>query len=92
MSLTVGLTLPDGSVRLARDIQVGSDLWDLRMGRQSYAESRNAAQARRGLKRSPFFGLANSATATILGDTLSSMLNLARFILEASQASLSAPA
>ena len=90
LSLTIGLALPDGSLRLARDIQVGSDLWELRMGRQSYAESRNAAQAHRGLKRSPFFGLPSSAKATLIGDTLSLLLTLARFILEASQAALSA--
>jgi len=83
MSLSIGLSLPDGSIRLARDLQVGSDLWKLRIGRQSYAESRNAAQAHRRLKRSPFFGLTNSSKAILLGDTLSSMLTLARFIQEA---------
>jgi hypothetical protein len=88
MSLTLGLTLPDGSLRLARDLPVGSDTWHLRIGRQSYAESRNAAQTHRHLKRSPCFGLANSAKATLLGDTLSILLNLARFVLEASRAAL----
>jgi hypothetical protein len=29
-----------GSIRLAREMQVGSENWKLRMGRQSYAESR----------------------------------------------------
>jgi hypothetical protein len=56
-SLTTGLSLPDGGIRLARDLQVGSPTWKLRIGRQSYAESRNATQQRRGLKRSPWFGL-----------------------------------
>ncbi len=91
MSLSVGLTLPDGSIRLARDVQVGSDLWQLRIGRQSYAESRNASQARLSLKRSPYFGLNNSAKATLIGDTLSSLLNLARFIQEASRSSSPPP-
>jgi hypothetical protein len=91
MSLTIGLTLPDGSLRLARDVQVGSDLWQLRIGRQSYAESRNAAQTRLSLKRSPYFGLNNSAKASLIGDTLSSLLNLARFIQEASRTSLPPP-
>jgi len=90
-SLTIGLSHTDGSIRPARDMQVGSDTWKLRIGRQSYAESRNASQARRGLKRSPWFGLINSAKATTLGDTLSILLNLARFILEASSATLPAP-
>lgn len=91
MSITIGLSFPDGSIRLARDMQVGSDTWKLRIGRQSYSESRNASQARRQLKRSPWFGLANSSKATTIGDTISLMLNLARFVLEASQAALSAP-
>jgi hypothetical protein len=90
-SLTTGLSLPDGSIRLARDMQVGSDTWKLRIGRQSYAESRNASQARHNLKRSPWFGLTNSAKATLIGDTLSLMLNLARFVQEASLATLPAP-
>ncbi len=90
-SITTGLALPDGSVRLARDMQVGSDTWKLRIGRQSYSESRNASQARRGLKRSPWFGLSNTSKATTIGDTLSLMLNLARFVLEACSASPPAP-
>ena len=69
-SLTIGLSLPDGCIRLARDLQVGSPTWKLRIGRQSYAESRNASQTRRGLKRSPWFGLPNTAKATLIGDTL----------------------
>ena len=55
----VGLTLPDDSIRLARDLPVNSSSYQLRQGRQSYAESRNAGQQRRGLKRSPWFGLPN---------------------------------
>ena len=61
------------------------------MGRQSYAESRNATQARRGLKRSPWFGLANTAKAMLIGDTLSLAFNLARLIGEASRAAGKAP-
>jgi hypothetical protein len=80
------------SIHLARDMQVGSDTWKLRIGRQSYSESRNASQAHRHLKRSPWFGLINSSKATTMGDTLSLLLNLARFIQEASLAVLPAPA
>jgi hypothetical protein len=79
----VGLTLPDGSLRLARDLKVDSPAWKLRQGRQSYAESRNANQQRRGLKRSPWFGLANSAKANYLGDILTNALNVARFVRQA---------
>jgi hypothetical protein len=91
-SLTTALTLPDGSIRLARDLPVGSDTWQLRIGRQSYAESRNATQARRLLKRSRTFGLPNTAKAMLLSDTLSLAFNLTRLIFEASRhAMLQAP-
>jgi hypothetical protein len=83
-SCRVALTLPDGSLRLARDLRVGSPTWTLRHGRLSYAESRNASQQRRGLKRSPWFGLANSAKATYLGDILTNLLNVPRFVRQAS--------
>jgi len=80
----IGLALPDGNIRLARDLKVDSPTWTLRQGRQSYAESRNANQARHHLKRSPWFGLPNSAKATVLGDILTNTLNVARFVREAS--------
>jgi hypothetical protein len=83
-SLTTGLSLPDGCIRLARDLQIGSPTWELRMGRQSYAESRNATQQRRGLKRSPWFGLQSTAKAMLISDTLSLAFNLVRLIREAS--------
>ena len=82
----LGRTLPDGSLRLARDLKVDSPSWNLRQGRLSYAESRNANQQRRGLKRSPWFGLANSAKANFLGDILTNLLNVARFVREATSA------
>jgi hypothetical protein len=82
----VGCTLPDGSLRLARDLPPTSPSWQLRQGRQSYAESRNANQQRHGLKRSPWFGRPNSAKATYLGDMLTNLLNVARFVREATLA------
>jgi hypothetical protein len=83
----VALALPDGTIRLARDLHVASPTWTLRQGRQSYAESRNANQARRHLKRSPWFGLPNSAKANYLGDILTNTLNVARLVREATLAS-----
>jgi hypothetical protein len=82
----VGLALPDGNIRLARDLKVDSPTWLLRQGRQSYAESRNANQTRHGLKRSPWYGLANSAKAQYLGDILTLATNVARFVREATTA------
>jgi hypothetical protein len=84
-SLSTALTLPDGSIRLARDMQVGSDTWKLRIGRQSYSESRNAIQARRLLKRSRSFGLPNTAKSMSISDTLSIAFNVSRLIFEASR-------
>jgi hypothetical protein len=86
-TVTVRATLPtDENVRLARDLKVGSPTWDLRIGRLSYAESRNANQTRRDLKRSPWCGKADSAKAQYLGDILSCALNVARFVREATLA------
>jgi hypothetical protein len=82
----VDLTLPDGDIRLARDFKVESPTWNLRTGRRSYAESRNADQVRRGVKRSPWFGRSHSAKASFLADILTSALAVARFVREASQA------
>ena len=82
----VGLSLPDGDIRLARDLKAGSLLWTLRQNRQSYAESRNANQARFGLKRLPWYGQPNSAKANYLGDILTCALNVARFVREATMA------
>jgi hypothetical protein len=82
----VGLTLPDGSVRLARDHRVGSPLWKLRSGRQSYAESQHATHTRRGENRAPWYGQANSAKARYLGDVLALGLTVVRFVREATVA------
>lgn len=84
--VTVGLALPDGCIRLARDLRVDGPTWDLRLGRLSYAESRNATQTRYDLKRSPWYGRENSAKATYLGDILTNALNVARFVREATGA------
>lgn len=85
-TLRIGRTLPDGSLRLARDFKLDSPSWQLRIGRQSYAESRNANQARRHLTRSPWFGLDNSAKANFIGDILTNALNLVRFVRQATAA------
>jgi len=84
--VVVNATLPDGNIRLARDLKVESPTWKLRIGRQSYAESRNAQQARLQLKRSPWYGQVNSTKASLLGDILTCTLNVARFVREATQA------
>lgn len=85
-TVRVGLTLPDGSLRLARDQRVDSPTWKLRIGRQSYAESQHAGHTRRGEKRSPWYGREGSAKARYLGDTLALATNVARFVREATLA------
>lgn len=85
-TILVNRTLPDDAVRLARDLKVDSPTWKLRIGRLSYAESRNANQTRCGVKHSPWHGRDNSAKASILADILTSACNLARFVREATKA------
>jgi len=85
-AVVVNRALPDGDVRLARDLKVGSPSWKLRIGRLSYAESRNADQWRRGVKRSPWHGWHNSAKASILADILTCVCNFARLVREATAA------
>ena len=85
-NLWVGATLPDGGERLAREYRFASKPWKDRMGRRNYAESRNACQTRRGLHRSPWYGLENGAKADLLGDILTNALTLARFVTEATLA------
>ena len=55
--VNVGRTLPDGSLRLAREIPFGSPVWQARYGRRNLAESRNGQLAGLGLKRLPAYGL-----------------------------------
>jgi hypothetical protein len=85
-TIVVNRALPDGDVRLARDLKVNSASWKLRIGRLSYAESRNADQWRRGVKRSPWHGKPNSAKASILADVLTCACNFARLVREATGA------
>jgi hypothetical protein len=82
-SCRVGLTLPDGNVRLARDQRVGSPSWKMRSGRQSYAESQHATHTRRGENRSPWYGLHNSAKARYLSDILTLGSTVAGLVREA---------
>jgi len=84
--VVVDLAFPNGDIRLARDFKVDSPTWKLRIGRQSYSESRNSCQARRGVKHSPWCGRANSAKASIVADILTCALNVARFVREATKA------
>jgi len=85
-TIVVNRALPDGNVRLARDLNVDSPSWKLRVGRLSYAESRNADQRRRGVKHAPWHGLPNTAKASFLADILTCACNVARLVREATLA------
>ena len=81
--VNVGRTLPDGSLRLAREIPYGSPRWQARYGRRNLAESRNAQIEGLGLKRLPNYGLARNAKELQLADWLLNLRTLGRLVRQA---------
>jgi hypothetical protein len=81
--VNVGRTLPDGSLRLAREILYGSPRWHARYGRRNLAESRNAQVQGLGLKRLPNYGLARNAKDVQLADWLINLHTRGRLVREA---------
>ena len=77
----------DGSIRLARDVPVGSSTW-----KKFYHQARNASEARNAflkaldLKRLPVFGVARGKTTIFLADVWRNLSTLARLIREATLA------
>ena len=75
---------PDGSMRLARDLPVGSPSW-----KRIYHRGRNAVEARNatfedwGLKRLPVYGLPRVTAFLFLADVLNNLTTMARLIREA---------
>jgi hypothetical protein len=90
--VNVGRTLPDGSVRLAREIAYDSDAWHKRYGRRSLSESRNGSIEHQGLKRLPGCGLSRGRKETAMADLLESLETLGRLVLEATIAAAKAGA
>jgi hypothetical protein len=82
--------LPDGSVRLAREVPYGSRSWKKRYGRRNLSESRNGFQERIGLKRLPSFGLSRGRKEVAIGDFLDNLHTLARLVQEATTLALKA--
>ena len=82
--VNVGETFADGSIRLARDIPVGSPAW-----KQLYHRTRNAAEDRNadlqqwGLKRLPVYGQPRARALIALADTWVNLTVLARLVREA---------
>lgn len=81
--VNVGRTLPDGSVRLAREVAYGSQAWQERYGRRNNSECRNGLLQGTGLKRLPSFGLSRAHRDVALGDFLENLRTLGRLVLEA---------
>lgn len=82
--VNVGKTLPDGSLRLAREIPYGSEAWKARYGRRNLSESRNGQIAGLDLKRLPASGLERSRREVSIADFLINLRTLGRLVREAS--------
>ena len=85
--LNVAERFADGSMRLVRDVPVGSPTW-----KRFYYQARNASEARNafhenlGLKRMPIYGLLRGKTTVFLADVWRNLSTLARLVREATLA------
>ena len=85
--INVGKTFADGSIRLVRDLPVGSKAW-----KKAYHRPRNAVEGRNAtfehwhLKRLPVFGQPRGQATVFLADVWLNLTTLARLIREASLA------
>jgi len=86
----LGERFANGSIRLARDLPVGSPAW-----KRLYHRARNASEARNAtfkqwrLKRLPVYGGLRGKAITFLADTWSTLTTLARLVREATLAACS---
>jgi len=85
--INLGERFPDGSIRLARDLPVGSPTWKSLYHRARNAvEGRNATFEAWGFKRMSIFGLPRVTALIFLADLLNNLTTLARLIREATLA------
>jgi len=81
---------PDGSLRLVRDIPVGSPEWKRLYRRaRNASEARNATCQREDLKRLPVYGQQRGKALSFLADTWSTLTTAARLVREATFANTS---
>jgi len=86
-TINVAETFKNGSIRLARDLPVGSPAW-----KRYYHRARNASEYRNsvheawGLKRLSVYGQARGHACTALADTWLNLTTLARLVREATAA------
>jgi hypothetical protein len=81
--VNVGRALPDGCVRLAREVPYGSSTWKQRYARRNLSESRNGSVEHLGLKRMDSFGLTHNRTENAIADFLDNLHTLGRLVQEA---------
>ena len=85
--MNVGERFADASIRLARDIPMGSPTWKALYHRARNAvEGRNATFEDWGFKRMSVFGLPRSKALLFLADVLDTLSTLARLVREATLA------
>jgi hypothetical protein len=86
--INVARALPDGCVRLAREVPYDSPAWKKRYGRRSLSESRNGLLEHMRLKRLPSSGLDRGFKEVAIGDWLENLRTLGRLVLEATSLAL----
>ena len=89
--VNVGRTLPDGSLRLAREVPYGSATWKARYGRRNLSESRNASLEGMGLTRLSTSGLAHGRQEIAIADFLENLRTLGRLVQEATRLAAKRP-
>jgi hypothetical protein len=88
--VNVGETFQDGSIRLVRDVPVGTPTW-----KRLYHRARNASEDRNSdleswqLKRLPVYGQPRGRALVALADTWLNLTTLARLVREATTAACS---
>ena len=89
--LNIGETFKDGSLRLVRDLPVGSPAWKgLYHQARNASESRNATFERWDLKRLPVYGGLRGKAFAYLADTWDTLTTMARLVREATFATSTA--
>ena len=87
--LNVGERFADGSIRLVRDVLVGSPLWkELYHRPRNASEGRNAVMEKWGMKRLSVFGQARGRATVMQADVWANLTTLARLIREATLAEI----
>ena len=83
----IGKCFPDGSLRLVRDVPVGSTEWKRLYHRARNAvEGRNSSCQRHGIKRLPVYGDPRARATAFLTDFWDNLATLARLMREATAA------